>query len=453
MILAHKYFSCQHYFIFFVKLCYNELGFSQQEPYKIRSYYEGRDIMNTEILCFGSELLHGDIVNSNAAYLSKKLAEIGINVYYHSVVGDNHQRMEEAFRIAFERVDLVICTGGLGPTQDDITKEILARYHGQPMQFDPASLEHVKHIYRRLNRPMPESNLRQAYFPQGSHILPNPFGTANGCYLKKNGKIAILLPGPPKEMIPMFENHALPLLMPYSDGVIQGRKYVVTGLGESTTEERIMDLVTHQSNPTIATFAGNGRVIVRVTAKAKDASSCDLLLDPIETELLDRLRGHIYITETMDPATHTANRLIEKNLTLALAESCTGGLLASKLTACPGISSVFLQGYITYSNTSKIQTLGVREETIETYGAVSSQTAVEMAQGALSKAGSQIGVAITGIAGPSGGTLDKPVGLVYVAVVYQDQIVVKTLNYPGTREVVRERSAVAALDILNHLLK
>jgi nicotinamide-nucleotide amidase len=405
--------------------------------------------MNAEILCFGSEILHGDIINSNAQYISKKMAEIGINVYYHSVVGDNHSRMEEAFRLAFDRVDIVICTGGLGPTQDDITKEILAKYHHVKMVYDEDSYTHVKEIYRRLKKDMPESNIRQAYFPEGSIVLHNAFGTANGCLLEKNGKTAVLLPGPPKEVTPMFEELVIPYLMKYSDGVIVGKKYIVTGLGESTTEAMIIDLIEKQTNPTIATFAGNGRVVLRVTAKAKSKSDVEELIIPIEIELFKRLEGYIYKSETVDVGEHTAKMLLNHKLTIAVAESCTGGLVSAKLINFPGISVSFLQGFITYSNQSKIETLGVKKETIDNHGAVSRQTAEEMAKGAALKSNADVGISTTGIAGPAGGTKDKPVGLVYIGVYYKGQTTVKKINYPGNRDVIMERAALAVLDLLN----
>lgn len=405
--------------------------------------------MNAEVLCFGSEILHGDIVNSNAQYISKKMAEIGINVYYHSVVGDNHDRMAEAFRLAFERVDIVICTGGLGPTQDDITKEILAEYHHLNMVYDEDSYKHVQQIYQRLKKDMPESNVRQAYFPEGAIVLHNAFGTANGCLLEKDGKTAVLLPGPPKEVVPMFENHVIPYLMKFSEGVIVGKKYIVTGLGESTTEAMIIDLIENQTNPTIATFAGNGRVMVRVTAKAKNISEAEALIVPIERELLIRLAGNIYKSETMDVAEHAAKMLLKSKLTIAVAESCTGGMVSAKLISNPGISESYLQGFITYSNQSKIDTLGVKEETLEQFGAVSGQTAEEMAKGAALRAQADIGISTTGIAGPTGGSDDKPIGLVYVAIYFKGQITVKKINYPGSRDVIMERAALAILDLLN----
>lgn len=409
--------------------------------------------MNAEILCFGTEILHGDIANTNAQHISKKLAEIGINVFYHSVVGDNHKRMREAFKLAFSRADIVICTGGLGPTQDDITKEILAEYNKAEMVYDEESYSHVKAIYGRLDREMPESNKRQAYFPKGSIILKNNNGTANGCLMDSNDKIAVLMPGPPREMLPMLEEEIIPYLMKYSDGVIYGKKFIVTGLGESTAETMIMDLIKKQTNPTIATFAGKGRVVLRVTAKASTKKEAAELIKPLEEEIFKRMGKNVYSSESDNIAEHSAELLLENKLTVAVAESCTGGEISSKLIDFPGISSAFLEGFVTYSNEAKIRSLGVLENTLNKYGAVSAETAEEMARGAALRAGSDIGISTTGVAGPSGGTKEKPVGLVYIGVYYKGKTQVRKLNYPGLRATIRERASNAALDLMNRIIK
>jgi competence/damage-inducible protein CinA-like protein len=411
------------------------------------------DYMNAEVLCFGTEILHGDIANTNAQHISKKLAEIGINVFYHSVVGDNHKRMKEAFELAFSRADLVVCTGGLGPTQDDITKEILAEHNKVEMVYDEDSYNHVKNLYGRLNKEMPESNKRQAYFPKGSNILNNNNGTANGCLMDIDGKVAVLMPGPPREMFPMLEELVLPYLMKYSDGVIYGKKFIVTGLGESTAETMIMDLIEKQTNPTIATFAGKGRVVLRVTAKAPTKEDAAAIIKPVEEEIFKRMGENVYTAGSDNIAEHSAKLLLENQLTVAVAESCTGGEVSSKLIDFPGISSVFLEGFVTYSNEAKMRTLGVQEETLKTHGAVSAETAEEMAKGAALKAGSDIGLSTTGVAGPSGGTEKKPVGLVYIGVYYNGKTQVRKLSYPGLRATIRERSANSVLDLMNRVIR
>lgn len=408
--------------------------------------------MNAEVLCIGTELLHGDITNTNAQFISKKLAEIGIDVYYHSVVGDNPSRMKEAFGLALSRADVVICTGGLGPTKDDITKEILADYFELDMEFDEKSLKHVQDIYHRLNREMSKNNLRQAYFPKGSIILNNNNGTANACVLNKDNKIVTLLPGPPREMMPLVEEDVIPYLRKYSNEVVVGTKIVVTGLGESKAETIIMDLIDNQTNPTIASYAGKGRVVFRITAKAKNKEEADELIHPVQEELLKRFGKNAFVLKEESIEEVVAKMLVEDNLTIASAESCTGGLVASKLISYPGISKVYKEGYITYSNNAKINTLGVKKEIIDNYGAVSSQTAEEMAKCAALKANADIGISTTGVAGPGGGTVEKPVGLVYICVYFKGETYVKELNYPGHRSVIRERAAISLLDLVRRVI-
>ncbi len=404
--------------------------------------------MKAEILCIGTELLHGDIVNTNAKNISLKLAELGIDVYYHSVVGDNPQRIKQAFELALNRVDIVITTGGLGPTQDDITKEIAAQHFKINMKYNEESYQHVKSIYKRLKKDMPENNMRQAYFPEGSIILENICGTANGCIVEKEGKIAILMPGPPVEMNTMLERNVLPYLKEKSDGVVVGEKIIVTGLGESTAETMIMDLIKAQTNPTIAPFAGRGRVVFRITAKAENKEKAKELIKPVREELLKRFGKNAYPIDETSIEKYVSQKLLENNLTIATAESCTGGLIASKLVDYPGISKVFKEGFVTYSNESKIKRLNVKEKTLEKYGAVSSETAEEMAKGAALAADTDIGLAVTGVAGPDGGTPEKPVGLVYIAIYYKGQSYVTETNYPGGRNIIRERSANYAFDFL-----
>ena len=410
--------------------------------------------MNAEILCIGSELLHGDIVNTNARYISKKLAEIAIDVHYQTVVGDNAERIKNAFDICFSRADIVICTGGLGPTQDDITKEALAEYFGVEMVFDQGSYEHVKNIYMRFRRDFPQNNMRQAYFPKGSIILDNPNGTANGCIYRGrddegNYKIGILLPGPPKEMEPMMDSKVIPYLKQFSDWVVYGEKLVVTNIGESAAEEMVLDIIKKQTNPTLATFASAGKVIFRITAKAENKEKCIELISPVREELIRRFgKDNAYLVESGNVEDKVARLLLENNLTISVAESLTGGLVSSKLISYPGISKSYLEGFVTYSNEAKIKTLGVKKETLYKYGAVSQETAKEIAYGAALVSGSDIGVSTTGIAGPDGGSKEKPVGLAYVCVYYKGRYEVKKIHSSGARETVRERAAVAALDLV-----
>jgi len=415
--------------------------------------------MNAEILCIGSELLHGDIVNTNAQYISKKLAEIAIDVHYQTVVGDNTERMKNAFGICFSRADIIICTGGLGPTQDDITKEALAEYFGVEMVYDENSYQHVIEMYTRFRKDIPQNNMRQAYFPEGAIILNNPNGTANACIYRGkdsegNYKIGILLPGPPKEMQPLMDSEVIPYLKQFSDWVVYGEKLVVVNIGESAAEEMVLDIIKNQTNPTIATFASAGKVIFRITAKAENKEKCKALIEPVKEELIRRFgKENAYIVDSGNIEDKVAQLLLERNLTISVAESLTGGLVASRLISYPGISKSFLEGFITYSNESKIRALNVKKETIEKYGAVSEQTAREMAYGAASVSGSDIGISTTGIAGPDGGSKEKPVGLVYVCVYYDGKYDVNCIHATGTRDTIRERSATAVLDMVRKCIE
>jgi len=410
--------------------------------------------MNAEILCVGTELLHGDIVNTNAQYISKKLAEIGIDVHYQSVVGDNPERMKEGFHLGFSRAEIVICTGGLGPTKDDITKEILADFFNLEMIYDEASFEHLKKMYSRFRKDMPENNMRQTYFPKGAEILKNDNGTANACILREKTddgkyKIGILLPGPPKEMMPLMDEQVIPYLKQFSNEIVFGEKVVVVNVGESAAEEIIMDLIDNQNgNPTIAPYASAGKVIFRVTAKAKSKEECLEIIKPVKEELLKRFGSDAYVIESGLVEDRTAEILLEKNLTIAIAESCTGGMVASRLVSYSGISRSFKEGFITYSNEAKIRTLGVKEETLDEYGAVSEETAKEMAFGAAKVAGTDIGVSTTGVAGPDGGSEEKPVGLVFVCVYYGGKYNVLRINATGNRETVRERASTSVLNLI-----
>ncbi len=410
--------------------------------------------MNAEILCVGTELLHGDIVNTNAQYISKKLAEIAIDVHYQSVVGDNPGRIKKGFDIGFSRANIVICTGGLGPTQDDITKEALAEYFNVEMVYDEKSYQHVKELYSRFRKDFPKNNMRQAYFPKGSIILDNTNGTANACILKGedsegNIKIGILLPGPPKEMEPLMDNEVIPYLKQFSNQVVYGEKLVVVNIGESAAEEMILDIIENQTNPTIAPYASAGKVIFRITAKADSKEKCIELIKPVKEELINRFgKNNAYVTETGKVEDKTAELLIEKNITIATAESCTGGMIASRLISYPGISKVFMEGFVTYSNEAKMNTLQVKRETLEQFGAVSEETAKEMAYGAAQAAGTDLGVSTTGVAGPDGGTEEKPVGLVYICVYYKGKFNVLKIKNTGSREIIRDRAATSALDLV-----
>ena len=414
--------------------------------------------MIAEILCVGTELLHGDIVNTNAQYISKKLAEIAIDVHYQTVVGDNPGRIRQCLGVAFSRADIIICTGGLGPTQDDITKNVLAEFFNVEMVYDEGSYQHVKDIYSKFRKDFPKNNLRQAYFPKGAIVLDNPNGTANACIMKGEidgkSKIGILLPGPPKEMEPLVDNSVIPYLKQFSHEVVYGEKLVVVNIGESAAEEMILDLIEKQTNPTIAPYASAGKVIFRITAKAESKERCIELIEPVKEELIKRFgRENAYVTESGMAEDKTAQLLLEKNITVATAESLTGGLVASRLVSYPGISGIFLEGFVTYSNEAKMNTLHVDRGTLSKYGAVSEETAKEMAYGAVQASGAELGVSTTGIAGPDGGSKNKPVGLFYVCVYYKGSFSVKKVFSSGSREMIRDRAATVALDLVRRCIE
>lgn len=408
--------------------------------------------MNAEIIAVGTELLMGQIANTNAQYLSSRLADLGINVYYHSVVGDNPARLKACLKQALERSDVVITTGGLGPTKDDLTKETVAEVFGLPMVLHQESLDYISEYFEKQNRRMSENNVRQAYFPEGSEIVPNHKGTAPGCIVQQGGKIVIMLPGPPRELIPMFEETIFPFFEGKTNQVIGSRMLKIFGIGESEIEMRIMDLIDNQSNPTIAPYAGTGEVSLRVTARGRDRKEVETLIAPVIKEIRERLYPHVY-SEAGETLEEVVLKLLkEKGWTLSTAESCTGGMLASRIVSVPGASEVFDRGFITYSNEAKIQELGVSQDTLDRWGAVSRETAEEMVMKLVEKTKTAAGLAVTGIAGPGGGTPEKPVGLVYVAAALNGRVESVELNLRGERERIRTVSCHHALDLLRKML-
>ncbi len=401
--------------------------------------------VKAEILCIGTELLHGDINNTNAQIISKEMAKIGIDVHYHSVVGDNPKRMLEAYSNALNRIDVLICTGGLGPTLDDITKEILAKHLDVEMVFHEDAMDRIRDKYIKFNKDMPENNKRQAYFPKGSSIISNDNGTAEGCILNKDGKIIIILPGPPFEMKPMLLNEVVPFLLKFTNEVVVSKKITVTGLGESLAETMILDLIENQSNPTIAPYASAGKCVFRITAKAESADIGYKMIAPIEKELLNRFGNNAFLTDEGNIEKDVFDLLCKNEITVATCESCTGGLLSATLVNSPGSSNIFLAGFITYSNESKLE-LGVNKNTLEEKGAVSLEVAEEMAQKTAEKTRAKLSIAITGIAGPGGGTDSKPVGTICIGIYYDGQTYSRTFNTTGDRDAVRKKSVINALD-------
>ena len=404
--------------------------------------------MSAEIISVGTELLMGNIVNTNAQYISQKLADLGIDCYLQTTVGDNHDRLVEAVHRGLERADIVILTGGLGPTADDLTKETVSDAFGKKLVLDEPSLDYIKKRFQHMCRPMTPNNVKQAMFPEGCTILPNPNGTAPGCILERNGKAAILLPGPPKEMEPMFDASVVPYLEERSGYRLYSRMLRIFGKGESSVEYELRDLMQGQTNPTIAPYALNGEMKLRVTARCNKNEDGAAITMPVIKEIQNRLGDVIYSTDGLDLHQVVAAMLKEKGLTIAVAESCTGGMLASQFISVPGSSAWFMEGCVAYSNQAKRNRLGVREETLRQFGAVSEETAVEMAEGIRRTAGADIGVSTTGIAGPDGGTPEKPIGLVYIGIASAGGSFAKELRLTGNRQRVRSMACLHTCDIL-----
>jgi len=405
--------------------------------------------MKAEIIAVGTELLIGDILNTNAQFLSSRLFALGVDVYYQTVVGDNPERLTSAVAQAFSRADVVVFSGGLGPTDDDLTKETVASYFGVPLLFH----EEIKNqIETYLKRPCAGGNTKQAYIPEGAIILENDRGTAPGIILEKDGKTAILLPGPPRELLPMFSEQVEPYLKARSGFVMEEKMVRIFGIGESRVGDIICDLM-ENANPTVAPYAKDNEVTLRIAAKAETKEKAMQLIKSMEDELHKRLGDYIYGYNEMDMV-HTVSTLLLKNgLTIACAESCTAGLLTAALGDVPGISAALQESVVTYSNEAKEKYLHVSKETLQSFGAVSAQTAQEMAEGICKASGADIGVSVTGIAGPDGGTKEKPVGLVFVGVCYLGTTTTHELHLIGTRSKIRQAAVLHALnDVRKRLL-
>jgi len=408
--------------------------------------------MTAEILAVGTELLMGQIANTNAQYISRRLAELGINVYFHTVVGDNALRLEETLKRALERSDIVITTGGLGPTMDDLTKETIAKALNRKLVLNEDILQYIRGFFEKRNRKMTEINAKQAYLPENSIVIPNNNGTAPGCIIEEGDKAVIMLPGPPKEMQPMFDETVFDYLRQKTGVILVSKMLKIFGMGESGVETRLIDLIKNQSNPTIAPYVSQSEVTIRVTARCKDHNEAMAMLTPVVNEIKSRL-GVLVYSEDGESMEEVVLKLLKENgLVLATAESCTGGLLAGRITDIPGASEVFERGYVTYSNNAKVEDLGVSWGTLNRYGAVSRETALEMVNGLKQKTSAPAGVAITGIAGPGGGTKEKPVGLVFIAAYLKDTVVCKRLELTGNRERIRNDACLNALDMIRRLI-
>lgn len=410
--------------------------------------------MVAELISVGTEILLGTIVNTNASFLAEKCALLGLSIYYQSVVGDNEKRLEETLRTALERSDVVILSGGLGPTQDDLTKETVARVMNRELVLDKHSKERIEEYFKKSQtKTITENNWKQALIPKGAIVVDNDNGTAPGVIIEEGGKSVILLPGPPNELIPMFNKDIYPYLNKLQPEIILSSMVKICGVGESTVETMIKDLIDSQTNPTVAPYAKTGEVHLRVTAKAKDEEEAKKLIKPVVKELKARFGSKVFTTDENETLEEAVIRLLKKyELKVTTAESCTGGLLAGRLVNVPGVSEVFREGFVTYSNRAKRKMLDVQKSTIKKYGAVSEKTAKEMAKGGVFATDSDVCVAITGVAGPDGGSEEKPVGLVYIACYINDKVTVKEFNFKGNRSKIREQSVVNALILLREAI-
>ena len=369
--------------------------------------------MNCEIICVGTEILLGNITNTNAVWLSQKLADCGIDVFYQTCVGDNEKRIGEAVSLALSRSDMIITTGGLGPTKDDITKEVICVQANVSLIKNDDAMRNIEEYFKRINRSITKSNEKQAFLPEGCTVLPNDNGTAPGFVFEKDGKTIVTLPGPPSEMMLMFEKYAAPVINKGQTPLFS--KYInIFGVGESSIDERMADEMAC-SNPTLAPYAKAGEVMLRISAKAQNRGEADKITEPVIDKLKELYNENIYGFDCENLESQVVLKLKQANKTIATAESCTGGLLSKRITDIAGSSEVFKMGVCTYSNEAKMNVLNVKENTLQQFGAVSPQTAKQMAEGIRNISGADIGIAITGIAGPSSDSTDKPVGLIYIA--------------------------------------
>lgn len=401
-----------------------------------------------ELISVGTEILLGDILNTDAQYLSIELAKLGISVIHQSTVGDNRERLLAQLDEAAKRSDIIILSGGLGPTPDDLTKEVCCEFFGKEMFLHEPTVEKIKKYFSSKGIEMAQNNLKQAMLPKDCVIFPNDNGTAPGMAIEKDGVHILVLPGPPRELKPMFQNCAVPYLMQFSDRIIVSHNIRTFGIGESSMAERVNDLFDAQ-NPTVAPYAKDGEALLRVTAMAKTKEDAESLCEPIIEEIKKRLDAYVYGVDYNCIEEAAVGMLKEHHLKVATAESCTGGLIAKRITDVPGASEVFECGIISYANEIKHRVLGVSEDDLNKYGAVSEPVAKQMAQGALKVSGADIAVSVTGIAGPDSDSTGKPVGLVYIGLADKENVWVREIRTSRRdRSYNRYVSASNALDMI-----
>lgn len=384
--------------------------------------------MKTAILSVGTEILFGQIVNTNTVYLSQQMNMLGFDVMYHYTVGDNPKRVEEMIDLAFQDCDLILTTGGLGPTQDDLTKEVACKALDDTLVMMDDVLEEITKYFKTLGREMTENNKKQATMPSRATVFHNDAGTAPGFALEKDGKYIICMPGPPREMKRMFQKSVVPFLQSMIDGALYYRQIRFFGIGESMLETQLLDLIDNQTDPTLATYAKEGECSLRIASKRATEEDAEHAVDEMLEKVKERVGHYIYSCDDEELAQVVADRLMEQGLTLSSAESCTGGMFASTMTDIPGISQCFDRGLVTYSNQAKMEELGVSAGTLEKFGAVSEETALEMVEGLKRVSGSDVCISVTGIAGPGGGSEEKPVGLVYIGFSYGDKKICKKIQ-------------------------
>ncbi|MHB0998799.1 MAG: competence/damage-inducible protein A [Armatimonadota bacterium] len=410
--------------------------------------------MRAEIISVGTELLLGQIIDTNAPYLSKVLSALGIDVFYRVTVGDNPARLADTLKTALSRADLILAIGGLGPTQDDLTKETIAEVLGEKLVVDTESEKVIRSFFERRGLKIAQSNLKQALIPESGVAIPNSNGTAPGILVEKNGKIVIAMPGPPNELIPMVESSIIPFLSRKTadtPAVIESRVLRVIGVGESSAEEMLKDLISGW-NPTIAPYAKSGEVHFRITAKAPDRQTALGMIDDMDRKAREILGDYVYGVDEETLEDVVVGMLRARGLKLALAESCTGGLISNRITNVSGSSEVYLAGIVSYSNAAKTKFLGVPADLIAAHGAVNPEVAEAMASGAAAETGADIALGVTGIAGPTGGTQEKPVGLVYIGIRTPDGVRSTENYFGGSRIDIKHRTAQVALNMIRTYL-
>lgn len=407
--------------------------------------------MKAEIISVGTELILGTTLNTNTYYITQKLSEHGVDVLFHTSIVDDKKLLHDVINISLNRADLIIFTGGLGPTVDDLTKEVVSETLGLPLQLNLDLKKDIEDYFSKSNRTMPPNNIKQAYIPKESKFLKNEIGTAPGIYIEYNSKIIILLPGPPREMKTMLDNYAMPLIK--EDNTTMVKTINTIGIGESQLEMILRNINIENTNSTIATYAKEGRVDIKIVSSGKDSKKVESELLEIVSKIEEEILEFIYSYDDTPIEEIVYEKLRDKNMKIAFCESCTGGLISSRFTKIPGVSEVFDRGIVSYSNKSKVEELGVAESLINKYGAVSQEVALAMAEGLLKKSNVDIALSTTGIAGPTGDTENKPIGLVYIGIALKDHSYVIESVFNGNRNSIQNRTTLKAFDELRKLLK